>query len=219
MPKIEERLYCIHQNEWEILMVKAGIENCFGLVFHEEQQEKEEIIYTLYQMVRKGMLCVNNEKMEIAFDYVVWIEPIKKTREAIHFRKRQEEGWEHGFAYIGERIIVFTCSETRKNTFDVRILEKKNWISFLWEMELFPSYRTEGGSGKMEEVLIEQKESCERLLEKKVTTIVAKIDIEKKQETEWVAFGEEEGAQFLLWQKETTKRMPYTMENLKNILA
>ena len=41
MSKIEEKIYCIYQREWEILMEMAEIKYCFGLAFQEEQPEKE----------------------------------------------------------------------------------------------------------------------------------------------------------------------------------
>ena len=219
MLKIEEKIYCIYQREWEILMAMAEIKNCFGMVFQEKQQEEEQVIHTLHQMVRKGMLSVDNEKMEIASDYTAWLENVKQAKKIFHFMQRQEEGWEHGVAYMGELVTIFTCSKTRKDAFDVRSVDKENWTSFFLEMELFPTYRTEGKSGECEEVIMEETKGCDMMFVKNITTIVAEIDIEKKQETGWFAFGEEEGKQFLLYQKEATKKTPYTMEALKKILA
>ena len=129
MSKIEEKIYCIYQREWEILMEMAEIKYCFGLAFQEEQPEKETVIHTLHQMVRKGILCADSEKLEIALSYREWLENIEQAKQAFHFMQRQEEGWEQGFAYMGETVTIVTCSKTRKDAFDVRSLEKKKWIS------------------------------------------------------------------------------------------
>lgn len=236
-PKIEEKIYCIYQREWEILMAMAGIENCFGLVFQEEQQEKEDVmhitateknetkvegqqkkedmIHTLHRMVRKGMLRIDNERLKIAPDYKVWLENVKQAKRAFHFMQRQEEGWEQGFAYMGENVVVFSCSKTRKQAFDVRGIEKEKWINFLLETGLFPSYRTECDCKVAEDMSMPHTKSHQLIFVKNITTIVAEIDMEKKKEIGWVAFGEENGLQFLLRQMETTKKIPYTMENLK----
>ena len=236
-PKIEEKIYCIYQREWEILMAMAGIENCFGLVFQEEQQEKDDVMYitateknetkvegqqkkedmihTLHRMVRKGMLRIDNERLKIAPDYKVWLENVKQAKRAFHFMQRQEEGWEQGFAYMGETVVVFSCSKTRKQAFDVRGIEKEKWINFLLDTGLFPSYRTECDCKVAEDMSMPHTKSHQLIFVKNITTIVAEIDMEKKQEIGWVAFCEENGLQFLLRQMETTKKIPYTMENLK----
>ena len=236
-PKIEEKIYCIYQREWEILMAMAGIENCFGLVFQEEQQErddvmyitateknetkvegqqkKEDMIHTLHRMVRKGMLRIDNERLKIAPDYTVWLENVKQAKRAFHFMQRQEEGWEQGFAYMGETVVVFSCSKTRKQAFDVRGIEKEKWINFLLDTGLFPSYRTEYDCKVAEDMSMPHTKSHQLIFVKNITTIVAEIDMGKKQEIGWVAFCEENGLQFLLRQMKTTKKIPYTMENLK----
>ena len=66
-------------------MAMAEIKNCFGMVFQEKQQEEEQVIHTLHQMVRKGMLSVDNEKMEIASDYTAWLENVKQAKKIFHF--------------------------------------------------------------------------------------------------------------------------------------
>lgn len=217
MPKVEEKIYCIYEREWEILMAMAGIENCFGLKFQEKQQEKEEIIHTLHQMIRKGMLYIENEKMKITADYAAWLEYIKQAKRAFHLMQRQEEGWEQRFAYMGKMVTVFSCSKTRKNAFEIRSVEKKNWINYLWEIEMFPIYQTECDCSMIEEVSMSYRESFEMMLVKNITTIMAEIDMKKGEEIGWIAFGEEDGLQFLLLQMETTKKIPYTMENLQNV--
>lgn len=218
MPKIEEKIYCIYQREWEILLAKAGMEKTFGLVFPKKEREKAEVVQTLYQMVKKGMLTPEGDSLEITYDYKELLSKVRQAGAAFHFMQRQEKEWEHGFAYMGENFTVFTCSGTRKEAFEVRLIPRENWAGYLWEKGVFPSYRTEAGTVKKEEISITQTESQEFMLVEEVTAILAKMDLISRKETGWIVFLEEGGKQFLFWKNETVHKVPYTMEGFQKML-
>lgn len=215
--RIEEKVYCIYQREWEILMAKAGIEESFGLMFQMSDSKGEEVLQTLHQMVRKEMLKAEHDRLQITPEYAALLAVVGQAKEGYHLMEKHENGWSHGFAYVGERLAVVTCSKTRKKAFEVRLVPKENWTSYLWEIGMFPTYRTKERPSVIEEIQMEKKKSSELMQLESVSVIIAKICLEEKREEGWLAFMEDAGAQFLIWQEEETKKMLYTMEGFQQI--
>lgn len=215
--RIEEKVYCIYQREWEILLAKAGIGESLGLLFQVSDSNREEVLQTLHQMVRKKMLKVENDILQITPEYAALLEVVGQAKEGYHLMERHENGWSHGFAYVGEPLAVVTCSRARKKAFEMRLVSKENWTSYLWETGMFPAYRTKERPSVIEEIQMEKKESSELMQLESVSVIIAKICLAEKREEGWLAFTEDDGAQFLVWQEEVTKKMLYTMEGFQQI--
>lgn len=214
MLKIKETIYCIRQEEWEILLAKGGIEETFGLSFQKEEMSKREMLQTLYRMVKKKMLRVEQGNFLVQEPYGKILKQVKMASFGLHVRQKAEKE-KQIFAYMGQCLVVCIPARNQRQAFDIQLLEKEQWLSYLWEQKFFPYYETlcKKGEAKQEKGLPLCSQEIFNMYF--VETVLSKVNLMEQKETHWLAFGEEDGKQELLWHG---GRIDYSMDALASCM-
>lgn len=216
--RIMDKKWSISQSQWQLLLSQCGKELKYGIYFCKEKQEKRQVIENLYQMVHRGILLPNREKLVISSEYRRLLELCSKAKKGCFLENKEQIG--NLFIYMGKECVLCEVSAVQKNCFIFSIKKREEILSYLFEIGFFPRYQIESIKEDDQQITysILEKESWELLSNYKGQKIVTFLDLERKEKLARLFLSEEEGEEYLIWEEKNNKgRELLSEESLKKI--
>lgn len=135
--------YKVNWKEWKMLLCLAGIHDFYGLTFSEDTDkiEERELYVLLPEMIQKGMLSVEGERLAIIGFYGEFMEQLKKCEQFCVLQYGEEQKM-FGTLYLGEQDLWITGNPCQKETLEIGYGRWEKWIEDLVENQWIPFYQS-----------------------------------------------------------------------------
>lgn len=135
--------YKVNWKEWKMLLCLAGIHEFYGLTFAEETEriKERELYYLLPKMIKKGMVSIEGERLEIAGVYAAFMEQLKRCEQfcVLQYGEEQEK---LSTIYFGEQDLWIAGNQCQKKTLEIGYGRWEKWIEELVENKWIPIYKS-----------------------------------------------------------------------------
>lgn len=135
--------YKVNWKEWNILLFLAGIHDFYGLTFTEDaaKGEDRDLYVLLPKMIQKGMLSIEEERLQIVGFYAEFMEQLKMCEQFCVLQYGEEQK-QFATLYFGEQDLWIAGNPCQKETLEIGYGKWEEWIEELVEDEWIPRYRS-----------------------------------------------------------------------------
>lgn len=126
----------LYVKDIEVLLALENVEGYIGFSAKEELDE-ECVIQQVYQLVKREIIAINNEKVKILEPFATIIQDIKKADVVIQLETSNDN--KKKCCYFGEKILVSELSESREHQVVFYYLELEDFVQLLEDEKYIPS--------------------------------------------------------------------------------
>lgn len=144
----------LYVKDIEVLLAMENVEGYIGFSSSEELDE-ESVIQQIYQLVKREVLAVSDEKVKILEPFANIIQDIKASEVVIQLESDHNQ---KKCCYLGERILVSELSETREHQVVFYYQEMEEFMELLEEEKYLPSTDVEVTEGCSADEMLENTE-------------------------------------------------------------
>lgn len=150
----------LYVKDIEVLLAFENVEGYIGFSSKEEFDE-ERVIQQVYQLAKREIIAINNEKIRILEPFATIMQDIKKSDVVIQL---EADNSKKKCCYLGERILVSELSESREHQVVFYYLELEEFMQLLEEEKYIPSTDMVVTEGQSADKMWEAEEAEEKEL-------------------------------------------------------
>lgn len=150
----------LYVKDIEVLLAFENVEGYIGFSSKEEFDE-ESVIQQVYQLAKREIIAINNEKIRILEPFATIMQDIKKADVVIQL---EADNSKKKCCYLGERILVSELSESREHQVVFYYLELEEFMQLLEEEKYIPSTGMVVTEGQSADKMWEAEEAEEKEL-------------------------------------------------------